>query len=327
MRRSGWARTTSRRGLKTAAIISSLVVLVIGVGLFAGGLYVLVRKNSTPKSDLLEPTDTRSPAKSNVAASDMPGGRDNFESDRQSKTSQDPYVFGESEKKLSDWLERVRQEQGQEGLAKISDEQIIAIMGQPTVREKPFVDRRSGQPRTVYQARWIKKQGGQVRHTLITFVDGKFFHIVSTETEGTTFEGTDGASDLSQVTKQGNSTTDRLPSSPTQLIVGSWICEVPRNYRPNRRQVYQLRLEFQKNGTCSFEEYGERGGSLGRGQGTWSVQKHEGNSLWIDLSIDIPISSEEGWAMNRSQLFVFRTKDQWETRGLLRDTVTVFRRH
>jgi hypothetical protein len=77
------------------------------------------------------------------------------------------YVPRESEKKFEEFLKG----KGPAEIAEITDEQVYAIMGEPTRRDAPVTAQKNGQIYTVYKAYWEKPGSGI--HSQIGFANGR----------------------------------------------------------------------------------------------------------------------------------------------------------
>lgn len=311
-------------GMLVAVILGLIALVIAGVGV-GSGIYWFSSRGKPASASAGQIPAGRGDAKGDNSPVTT-GQSDAAGASNEAPRSANPYVFGESERKLEELFAQVHEQGGEAPVISITEEEVYAIMGPPTVREKPVTFPRNGLVLTVYKARWIKRQGASELHTLVTFVNGKALNVITARTNPNSGSNDSPApADRRDSVPGDNSPVVRLSRPAETLILGRWECEIPAGYQPNARRVSRLHLEFSKDGTCSFTEYGPRGEFLRNGQGTWKLDKSEANNLWIQLALEIPIVTEGG-AMNHSQLFVFRNNEEWETRGLLKSAVAVFRR-
>jgi hypothetical protein len=127
-----------------AAVGAVLLVLLIGGGLAA--YYFL------------------GPRDQSTAASGQSGSSPSSERSGEATGGGVKYVPRESEKKLSEYLKSHEQEN-------VTDEQVFAIMGEPTRRDAPITTRKNGQVYTVYKAYWEAPGSGVTSQ--IGFVNGR----------------------------------------------------------------------------------------------------------------------------------------------------------
>ncbi len=124
------------------AAVGALLVVVLGVGGFFVVRAVLASRD-------------------NLAAVSGGGGPSSTGS---SSSARPKYVPRDSEKKLEEFL-KDRQP------ADVTDDQVYAIMGEPTRREAPITARKNGQVFTVYKAFW-EEPGSGIQSTIV-FANGR----------------------------------------------------------------------------------------------------------------------------------------------------------
>jgi hypothetical protein len=127
------------------AAVGAVLVIVLGVGGFFVVRAVLASRDNVPA----------------VA------GGGSSSSTGSSVSARPKYVPRVSEKKLEEFLK----DRSPEEISQITDDQVYAIMGEPTRRDAPITARKNGQVFTVYKAFW--EEPGSGVQSSIGFVNGR----------------------------------------------------------------------------------------------------------------------------------------------------------
>jgi hypothetical protein len=116
------------------------------------------------------PPNDSGPAPAVGAPGAGPGPKE--QTDQKPKAAGVKYVPRVSEKKLQDYLNGL----DPKASAAVTDEQVYAIMGEPTRRDAPVTGRKNGQVFTVYKAYW--EEPGSGVSSSVVFANGRMSGMV-----------------------------------------------------------------------------------------------------------------------------------------------------
>jgi hypothetical protein len=187
-----------------------------------------------------------------------------------------PYRPGVSDKELAAFLERLRAEQGDDAESRLTEQQIIDIMGPPTKSEPPITGRKNGQVITVKELRWEHQTPAKEYSTVVSFINGRFAGgVIGLEVTP--------LSTSAPVAPPAQSSpgvaASALPSPPSgpleEWIVGVWEGKLPASVGLPPRT---LRVEFRKSGELVVLSEPRAPDNF---EARWRVERTEGNNLWI----------------------------------------------
>jgi hypothetical protein len=235
------------------------------------------------------------------------------------------YVPGVSDKELQAFMDKIRQTQGEQGVLQITEEQIYAIMGEPTRRESPVTVQKNGQVLTVYKAYWEHKEPQREISTLITFVNGRFAGgIIGLEVTPRDKPSSDKSTPKEKEPPIAADKPAVLSGLPADLLVGVWEAMPSQSSPEDPRQLGKVRLEFRKDGTVVSQAKSPTGAESAL-RGTWQSHKVEPPRLWVNVTLR-RVSDNEPLSLGNPVLLTFRSDDEFESNGLILQGRWLFRR-
>lgn len=134
--------------------LSIQVVLGLSCLLVVAGCGTDTQHGSVPLRSVKPPAATSSPAP--ITSTPAAGSSSAIPQSGSPQSTKNKYVPHESEKKFQDFLHN----QDDAARVALTDEQVFAVLGEPTRRSTPFTGQKNGQTITVYEVFWEEPGSG-----------------------------------------------------------------------------------------------------------------------------------------------------------------------